>query len=234
MNLIQLENQIRYTRFTWGGQENNLHGAQGYNAIPAELMKALINEAATEVNMQLRHDVQIKHDSFDADFDIKAMPTDLLAVQKIIVFDDANTTGSLTDISSHSASDGTMLEGPCMSYEYLVNGRSGLRGKPARFMLWEQNNVLYAQLDRKCDAAYFFDIYYWPIQQTLSSDSDSPQLATSYHGLIRLLTCQKISEFLGDQRRKAEFIASYQMNLEKMRGIRRYGAPAGVRFQLNL
>lgn len=233
MNLLQLENQLRYNRFTWGGAEDNLHGARGLNAMPSTLMIALINEAANELNFQLRYDVQIQHDSFTDNSDVIAMPTDMLSVQKIIVFDDANTTGSTTAISTHKASDGTALE-QCISYDYLINGRDSLTGQPTKFMLWEQDGTLYAQLDRECDAAYFFDIYYYPTQPTLSSDSDTPAVNSSYHSLIRSLAAQKIAEFLGDQRRKTEFIASFQTDLEKMKGIKRYGPPAGVMFRLNL
>lgn len=234
MNLLQLELQLRYNRFTWGNAEDNLHGARGLNAMPSELMKALINEAANELNMQLRFDVQIQHDSFTEDSDVMAMPTNMLAVQKIIVFDDENSAGSSTAISTHKASDGHPLEGPCLSYEYLINGRDSLTGQPTRFMLWEQDGTLYAQLDRECDAAYFFDIYYYPTQPTLSSDSDTPAVNSSYHSLIRSLAAQKIAEFLGDQRRKAEFATTFQADLLKMKGSRRYGAPAGVMFRLNL
>ena len=232
MNLLQLEYQTRYNRFTWGGVEDNLHGARGLDAMPSQLMKALINEAANEINMQLRYDVQIQHDSMTADSDVMAMPTDTLSVQKIIVFDDANTSGSSSAISSHLASDGTSLDGPCLSYDYLIHGRDSLTGQPTRFMLWEQDGTLYAQWDRKADAAYFFDIYYWPTQATMSSNTDTPAVNSSYHSLIRILTSQKISEFLGDQRRKSEFVGSYQLELEKMKGARRYGAPAAVKFRL--
>lgn len=232
MNLLQLEYQIRYNRFAWGGEESNLLGARGLTDMPSTLMKALINEACTELNMSLRLDWQIKHSSFDDGSDIKAAPTNCLAIQKIIVFDDSNDAGSSTAISSHDTSDGTVVEGPCLSYEYLINGRDSLTGQPKRFMLREKDGTLYFQLDRQADAPYFFDIYYYPTQQTLSSNTDTPALNASYHSLIRSLACQKIAEFLGDQRRKNEFIATYQMDLSKMKGINRFGAPAGVRFQI--
>lgn len=231
MNLLQLEQQIRYVRFTWDGKESNLYGTRGEIDMPEELLKALINECGVEINADGRFDVEIKHDSLTSGSDVIAMPTNLLAVQKIIIFDDANTAGSSTAVSAHKESDGIKLDGPVLSYEYLLQGRTGLTGQPTKFCLHEQAGVLYAQLDREADAAYFFSVYYWPAPATMSTDSATPDISSHYHNLYRALAAKKVAEVLGDDRSIVRHTASYENFMRKVKGLR-YGAPRAVRFQL--
>lgn len=87
MNLQSLEMQCRYMRFTWDGKESNLHGARGLDAMPEQLLKALINECGVEINADGRFDREILHGTLDSGVNNFTLPTNLLAVEKIMIFD---------------------------------------------------------------------------------------------------------------------------------------------------
>lgn len=254
MNFIQLENQCRYSRFMWDGKEDDLNGARGFDAMPIDLLRYLINESGVEINMELQADLEIKHNSLTASVEVLAMPTNALAIKKIVIFPDANTSGSETATSGYAASYGYPME-MVSSYETLISGQDaqvggafvgytvvggsyvgelwGSIGVPEKFMLHEQGGVLYALFNKKPDANYFVDIYYYAIPATMTVDASTPDIPTQYQGLYRHMTCRKIAEILGDQRRENGFLLSYKEKLQQMISINsKRHTPARVRFNL--
>jgi hypothetical protein len=218
--LQNIEQQIRYTRFRWDGKENNLHDVEGYDAMPETLLKQLINEAGIEINMELKADLEIKHNSMTEDSDVVAMPTNMLALKKFVRFDDANTAGSSTAVSSYASTQGTPLT-LISSYDRLIANRSDseVSGIPTRFMLHEQGGVLYAVMDKKADAAYFYDLYFWAIPATMTVDANPPDIPVQYQSLYRLMGCKKVAEFLGDQAAEQKFLVGYKEKLQQMVAI---------------
>lgn len=220
MTFLQIEQQIRYTRFTWDGKEDNLHGTRGYDAMPETLLKALINEAGVEINIELKADLEIKHNSMTLNSDVIAMPTNMLALKKFVRFDDANTAGSSTAVSSYPSTQGTPLT-LVSGYDSLLANRtdSEVSGIPTKFMLHEQGGVLYAVMDKKADAAYFYDLYFWAIPTAMTVDAGTPDIPAQYQSLYRLMGCKKVAEFLGDVRAEQKFFGNYKEKLQQMAAI---------------
>jgi hypothetical protein len=71
------------------------------------------------------------------------MPTNMLALKKFVRFEDANTTGSSTAVSSYPWTQGTPLA-MVSEYSELISNRSNeeISGTPTKFMLNEQAGVL--------------------------------------------------------------------------------------------
>jgi hypothetical protein len=138
-NLQNIEFQIRYTRFKWNGREANLLGAEGLDAMPETLLKQLINEAGVEINIELQADLEIRHNSMTVGSDVIAMPTNFLALKKLVKFDDANTSGSSTAVSSYPSTQGMPLI-MVSGYDALIANRtdSEVSGEPTKFMLTEK------------------------------------------------------------------------------------------------
>lgn len=259
--LLQLHDHVRFNQFNLGGRVQNLWSKDGIAAIPVDFLTALINEAALEIQLGLQADLELKHNSLTANVEVLAMPTNLLAVKQIVIFNDDNAAESTTALSAYGANEGEQLE-QVSSYVGLSVGRAGhyttgafvgipnvgdmvvgqLSGcgtsdsasnKPTKFMLHEQLGVLYALFDVKPDLNYFVDIYYWAIPATLSTDTDSPDIPSQYQSLFRSLAVAKVAEILGDGKRHVSAMATYERMLQKMTAMNaKRHTPSRVLFRL--
>lgn len=256
-NLKQLHSQVRYTQFVINGKQQNLWTADGLDAMPDGLLTELLNEAGIEIQMQLKADLEIKHNSLTSGSEVLAMPTNLLALKQIVIYDDANEDDDDEAVTGYAANEGEPLE-MVSSYSGLiipgnlfrtqqtgaivgvpsvgdvdVGDLFGTVGKPTKFMLHEQGGTLYALFDTIPDAAYFVDIYYWAIPTDMSVDTSEPTIPAQYRGLFRPLTVAKIAEFIGDAGRQQAALATYEQMVAKMSAINsKRSTPSRVQFRL--
>lgn len=225
MTLQDIENSVRFNTFLVNSPKHrlvnvrmNLQNAAGYDVMPRDLLRLLVNDAIVHVQAETNEKAQIKHDSFTLNSSVFALPTDWLAIQKIEVFDDANTTGASNAVTSYSPGEGHTLQ-KVGSIEALRVGVSDDAGQPEKFMLWQQGTTHYIQLDRECDAAYFFDIYYFTTMTTLSSASSTPDLNSLWHMVVENYAAAEVARKLGDFQGAVAYETAYERKKAARLGI---------------
>lgn len=256
-NLKQLRSQVRYHHFFLNGKTQNLWTADGLDAMPEELLTVVINEVGLEIQMALKADLEIKHNSLTEGSEVLAMPTNLLALKHIVIYDDTNDDDDDEATTAYAANEAEPLEmvssytslvAPGNLFRTLQSGAIvgipdvggadvgdlfGPSGKPSKFMLHEQGGVLYALFDTIPDAAYFVDIYYWAIPADMAVDSDTPDIPAQYKSLFRPLSVAKVADFIGDTKRQQSAVLNYQQSLALMAEINsKRHTPSRVAFRL--
>lgn len=217
--LNEIISHAKYQQYQIGGAKMNLWQAEekSLDVMPKLMLVDLANEAALAVQNDVKGDLQIQHNSMTAGTEVIALPTNALAVQDVVIYDDANTNTDDDAITSYSARAGTKLT-KVASYEALQgDSDNDERDKPERYMIWEQDSVLYIMFNCKPDANYFFDIYYWPIPDTMTASDDRPSLSKTCHALIRDMLIIKVASFLSDRECVAATMQLYIATLAKHR-----------------
>ncbi len=227
MTLEQIENDIRYIQFRIGNAMRNLDDDYGRQKLmPQALLWSLINRAIIEVQADLNEQPQIKHTNCILDSDVLAAPTDMLAVQRILIYPDDNTDNEDDAESEYETSEGkelvqvfshAALQVGVGAAEEVLSGVS--EGKPTTFSLWQQDSTVYFQWDVKADLRYFLDVFYFISPTALSSASSSPSLSTPFHDLIVSKAAAKVAARLGDMVQQRMFLAEYAETRRVLRPV---------------
>lgn len=244
MTISDIENDLRYIQFRVGNQMRNLDDDYGRQKLmPRLLAWSIINRSIVEVQADLNEQAQIKHTNCILNSDVLAAPTDMLAVQRILIYPDDNSANSSTAESSYETSEGKELV-QVFSHTALQVGVGAVEeiftdvssGKPRTFSLWQQEDsgtqVVYFQWNVKADLRYFLDVFYYVSPAALTASTESPSLSSPFHDLIVARAASKVAVRLGDRAQVATFLEEYAMIKRALRPVvERRRTPGRVVFQ---
>ncbi len=227
-----LEFQVRFTNFTYGGKVQNLKTEEGKRQVPETLMNLHINEAILELNIDIEAETNEQVSNTVKDSDEWLLPTDMLAIKDIIVFSDYEDT--VDDQTQSALSQGVTLR-KAVSYAALISPRQptedfGINytgtvftdptdGIPSSYFLIRRDGDTLVKFNRATDHAYYTEIHFVKLPDTLTTGSQNPGIAATYQSLIVDRTVYRIAKQLGDTGRKLEAERDYEKGLQKKNKI---------------
>lgn len=92
LTLLQLRDDIRGTIFSFDGGQFNLRGARGELHMSNTRLNLIINEAGREVQALVKFKREIRHNHCMLGSDAVPLPSDMLVLDQVILYDDENET----------------------------------------------------------------------------------------------------------------------------------------------
>lgn len=107
LTLLQLRDDIRGTEFMYRGAPTDLRGATGERIMSNTRLNLIINEAGREVQALLKDKREIRHNHCMLGSDAVPLPSDMLVLDQVILYDDENET--LEEGTATGATSATVL-----------------------------------------------------------------------------------------------------------------------------